>query len=111
MYRTANHVMSARRRIGVLVFTGAAAGLVTLAAGTGSAAAGPDVPYVPNLPSLTDSVALNPQPLPPGPDWSRVALNPQPLPPGPDLSRVALNPQPLPPGPDWRRVWLSRVGF
>jgi hypothetical protein len=38
-------------------------------------------------------------------------LNPQPLPPGPDLSRVALNPQPLPPGPDWRRVWLSRVGF
>jgi hypothetical protein len=32
---------------------------------------------------------------------SWVALNPQPLPPGPPdrLSLVALNPQPLPPGP------------
>jgi hypothetical protein len=50
---------------------------------------------VPNLPSLADAVSLNPQPLPPGPD----------------LSRVALNPQPLPPGPDWRRVWLSRAGL
>ena len=95
MYRTANPFMSARRRIGVLVVTGAAAGLVTLASGTGTAGAGPDAPYVPGLPSLLDSVALNPQPLPPGPD----------------LSRVALNPQPLPPGPDWRRVWLSRVGL
>ncbi len=111
MNRTANRSMSTRHRIGVLVVTGAAAGLVTLATGTGTATAGPDAPYVPGLPSLVDSVALNPQPLPPGPDWSRVALNPQPLPPGPDLSRVALNPQPLPPGPDWRRVVLSRIGF
>ena len=75
MYRTANHVMSARRRVGVLAVTGAAAGLITLAAGTGSAAASPDVPYVPNLPSLADSVALNPQPLPPGPDFRRVWLS------------------------------------
>ena len=111
MYRTTNHVMSARRRVGVLVVTGVAAGLVTLAVGSGTATADPGAPYVPGLPSLTDSVALNPQPLPPGPDWSRVALNPQPLPPGPDFSRVALNPQPLPPGPDWRRVLLSRIGF
>ena len=39
------------------------------------------------LPALTliDAVALNPQPLPPGPDLSRIALNPQPLPPGPDI--------------------------
>ena len=111
MYRTTDHVMSTRRRVGVLVVTGAAAGLVTLATGIGTAAAAPDAPYVPGLPSLVDSVALNPQPLPPGPDWSRVALNPQPLPPGPDFSRVALNPQPLPPGPDWRRVMLSRIGF
>lgn len=111
MYLTANRSMSTLHRVGVLVVTGAAAGVVTLAIGTGTATAGPDAPYVPGLPSLVDSVALNPQPLPPGPDWSRVALNPQPLPPGPDLSRVALNPQPLPPGPDWRRVALSRIGF
>jgi hypothetical protein len=112
MYRSANQTTSARRRIGVLVFTGAAAGLVTFALGAGSAAASPDAPFVPRVPSLkADAVALNPQPLPPGPDWSRVALNPQPLPPGPDLSRVALNPQPLPPGPDWLRVLLPRVGF
>jgi hypothetical protein len=112
MYRTTNQTMSVRRRIGVVVLTGAAAGLVALATGAGPASAGPDAPYVPRLPSLnSDAVALNPQPLPPGPDWSRVALNPQPLPPGPDWSRVALNPQPLPPGPDWRRVLLSRVGF
>ncbi|MFY9919906.1 MAG: hypothetical protein WAL26_16140 [Mycobacterium sp.] len=96
MYRTANQTTSTRRRIGVLVFTGAAAGLVTFAAAAGSAAASPDAPFVPNLPSLnTDAVALNPQPLPPGPDFSRVALNPQ----------------PLPPGPDWLRVLLPRVGF
>ncbi len=62
--------------------------------------------------------ALNPQPLPPGPDKgaaamrtsaSAKALNPQPLPPGPNkgaaamragASAKALNPQPLPPGPD-----------
>ena len=31
--------------------------------------------------SGTDKVALNPQPLPPGPDPDKVALNPQPLPP------------------------------
>lgn len=61
-----------------------------------------------------NSVAINPQPLPPGPDpysaaslFNKVALNPQPLPPGPDpysaasqFNKVALNPQPLPPGPD-----------
>jgi hypothetical protein len=93
-----SHIFS-HRRVGVLVLTGAAAGLITLAA-AGSASATPDTPYVPIAPSFDlDSVALNPQPLPPGPDWSRVALNPQPLPPGPDWSWVALNPQPLPPGP------------
>lgn len=82
-------------RLGVLALTGAAAGLITLASGPGSASASPDLPYVPNLSSINaDAVALNPQPLPPGPDWSRVALNPQ----------------PLPPGPDWSRV-LSRAGF
>ena len=112
MYHTANQTTSARRRIGVLVLTGAASGLITLAAGAGSAAASPDGPFVPYLPSLNaDAVALNPQPLPPGPDLSRVALNPQPLPPGPDFSRVALNPQPLPPGPDSLRALLPRVGF
>lgn len=37
MYRTANQTTSARRRIGVLVLTGAASGLITLAAGAGSA--------------------------------------------------------------------------
>jgi hypothetical protein len=94
MYRTTNRVMSTRRTMGVLVVTGAAAGLLTLAVGTGAATAEPDAPYMPGLPSLADSVSLNPQPLPPGPDWSRVALNPQ----------------PLPPGPDWRLV-LSRAGF
>lgn len=85
-------------RLGVLALTGAAAGLITLASGRGSASASPDLPYVPYVPNLSsinaDAVALNPQPLPPGPDWSRVALNPQ----------------PLPPGPDWSRV-LSRAGF
>jgi len=102
MYRTTDHVMSTRRRIAVFVVAGAAAGLVTLATGIGTlatgigtAAAAPDAPYVPGLPSLVDSVALNPQPLPPGPDFSRVALNPQ----------------PLPPGPDWRRLTLFRIGF
>jgi flavin-binding protein dodecin len=29
-----------------------------------------------------------------------VALNPQPLPPGPEENHVELNPQPLPPGPE-----------
>jgi hypothetical protein len=75
MNRTANRIMSTRRRIGLLVVTGAAAGLVGFATGTGTAAAGPDVPYLPSLPSLTDVVALNPQPLPPGPDWRRVLLS------------------------------------
>jgi len=64
-----------------------------------------------------DTVSLNPQPLPPGPDGAvrdgsrlgdTVSLNPQPLPPGPDGAvrdgsrpgdTVSLNPQPLPPGP------------
>jgi hypothetical protein len=130
MFRTANHCTSSRRRIGVLVFSGAAAGLVTLAVGSGSAAASPDGPYVPRMPSIiSDEVALNPQPLPPGPgeklgalnpqslspgsDFSKVALNPQPLPPRSDFSRVALNPQPLPPGPgpNWTRLFLPRLGF
>ena len=93
MYRSTNNTMSARRRIGVLVLTGAAAGLITLTVGSASASASPDVPYVPSI--NADSVALNPQPLPPRADWSRVALNPQPLPPGPDL----------------RRLFLSRLGF
>jgi hypothetical protein len=39
-----------------------------------------------------DAVALNPQPLPPGPDDFRGGLL--------DSDAVALNPQPLPPGPD-----------
>lgn len=96
MYRTEHTGSARRRRIGVLVLTGAAAGLISLATGAGPAAADPAAPYVPRLPSLTaDSVALNPQPLPPGPDWSRVALNPQPLPP-----RV-----------DWTRIIASRAGF
>lgn len=85
MYRT-EITGSARRRIGVLVLTGAAAGLISLATGAGSATASPDAPYVPSL--NADSVALNPQPLPPGPDWSRVALNPQPLPPRVDWLRI-----------------------
>jgi hypothetical protein len=67
-----------------------------------------------SLASRFSQVAINPQPLPPGPDpysaasrFNQVALNPQPLPPGPDpysvasrLNQVALNPQPLPPGAD-----------
>ncbi len=81
-----------------------------------------------------DAVALNPQPLPPGPDDFRAlgrilsalgdnlaALNPQPLPPGPDgnLARIfsrigeskALNPQPLPPGPEVNLAKIfSRIG-
>jgi len=45
--------------------------------------------------------------------WLWAALNPQPLPPGPDpyaeLSWVALNPQPLPPGPDpYRAAFAAR---
>ncbi|RDH76649.1 hypothetical protein DVS77_20035 [Mycolicibacterium moriokaense] len=94
MSRTSRH-----RRVGLLVLTGAAAGLITLTAAPGSASASPDSSYVPGLPSINlDAVALNPQPLPPGP---------------PDLSRVALNPQPLPPGPgDFQRVLsvLTRLG-
>jgi hypothetical protein len=47
--------------------------------------------------SLGDSVSLNPQPLPPGPERGR---------------RVSLNPQPLPPGPDrWRDSLMSLSGF
>ncbi len=48
-----------------------------------------------------DEVALNPQPLPPGPDSERtqpaqsVAFNP-----APNGNERALNPQPMPPGPD-----------
>lgn len=77
-------------RLSVLMLTGAAAGLIALAT-AGTASAGPGTPYVPRIPSInSDAVALNPQPLPPGPDWSKVALNPQPLPP---------------------RVWLPRLGF
>jgi hypothetical protein len=75
MYPTVTRSMSTLHRVGVLVATGAAAGVVTLAIGTGAATAGPDAPYVPGLPSLVDSVALNPQPLPPGPDWRRVVLS------------------------------------
>lgn len=59
-----------------------------------------------------EKTALNPQPLPPGPQSagqkssaaSKVELNPQPLPPGAKKgsvsaeSKTALNPQPLPPG-------------
>lgn len=61
-------------RLGVLALTGAAAGLIALAS-AGSASAGPDAPYVPRIPSIkSDAVALNPQPLPPGPDWSRMLL-------------------------------------
>ena len=46
--------------------------------------------------------------------WLWAALNPQPLPPGPDpyasLSWIALNPQPLPPGPDpYRGGFAARV--
>jgi hypothetical protein len=104
MSRTANHPTSARRRIGVLVFAGAAAGLVTLAVAPGSASANPDTVYVPYGPGLRsvnlDAVALNPQPLPPEP-------------PPPDLSLVALNPQPLPPGPPPPDLFLAlpRLGF
>lgn len=62
--------------------------------------------------SPESKTALNPQPLPPGPQSSnqkssaarKVELNPQPLPPGAKKgsasaeSKTALNPQPLPPG-------------
>jgi hypothetical protein len=43
--------------------------------------------------------------------WMWAALNPQPLPPGPDpYAWVALNPQPLPPGPDpYRSAFAARV--
>jgi hypothetical protein len=46
--------------------------------------------------------------------WMWAALNPQPLPPGPDpyaqLSWAALNPQPLPPGPDpYRAAFTARA--
>ena len=46
--------------------------------------------------------------------WMWAALNPQPLPPGPDpyseFAWVALNPQPLPPGPDpYRAAFAARV--
>ncbi|MGI9088127.1 MAG: hypothetical protein ACR2HH_10385 [Chthoniobacterales bacterium] len=46
--------------------------------------------------------------------WLWAALNPQPLPPGPDpysdLAWVALNPQPLPPGPDpYRAAFAARA--
>jgi hypothetical protein len=57
---------------------------------------GPFGPYGPGGPVLSRllEVALNPQPLPPGPDPYRelawVALNPQPLPPGPDPYRAAM---------------------
>jgi len=64
-----------------------------------------------NLWTRFDSVALNPQPLPPKDSstglarcYETVALNPQPLPPkeiapGPPdpIGPIALNPQPLPP--------------
>jgi hypothetical protein len=36
----------------------------------------------------------------------KVALNPQPLPPGPD-DKVSLNPQPLP--PRWMPAWAARL--
>ena len=113
-----SHLFS-HRRVGVLVLTGAAAGLITLAAGPGSASASPDIPYVPGVRSLDIApdlswVELNPQPLPPGPpDLSRVELNPQPLPPGPpELSWAELNPQPLPPGPpELKLQQLPRMAF
>ena len=46
--------------------------------------------------------------------WLWAALNPQPLPPGPDpyasLNWAALNPQPLPPGPDpYRAAFIARA--
>ena len=80
------------------------------------AAHGPFGPFGPGGPvSRLLWAALNPQPLPPGPDpFSRMAwaaLNPQPLPPAPDpyshLAWIALNPQPLPPGPDPYRAALA----
>jgi hypothetical protein len=84
------------RRVGVLVLTGAAAGLITFAVGSGTAAANPNTPYVPGVTSVdSDSVALNPQPLPPFPDLVRWGMGTP-----ADPSPVALNPQPLPPSPD-----------
>ena len=78
----------------------------------------PPLPWNPPAPAgvagFGDSVSLNPQPLPPGPERGRrVTLNPQPLPPGPDgATRVGLNPQPLPPGPDrWRDSLMLLPGF
>jgi len=67
----------------------------------------PDAPWAPPqqpsyipapwTPAFGDSVSLNPQPLPPGPERGR---------------RVGLNPQPLPPGPDkWRDVLPLLPGF
>ena len=116
-----------RRRIGVLVVAGAAAGLIGLAAAaTASADPNPSIPVFPGNPIAPHvkghptpgnpgyrgplppgvGVELNPQPLPPG---GGVELNPQPLPPKPNPGPeryihpgigVELNPQPLPPGPD-----------
>ena len=93
------------RRIGVLVVTGAAAGLIGIAAaGTASAAPAPAIPGNPFIPGnpAAPHVKGHPTPGNPGvrgplPPGVGVELNPQPLPPG---AGVELNPQPLPPGPD-----------
>jgi hypothetical protein len=79
----------------------------------------PDLPWDAPLPPpaggfrIGQDTSLNPQPLPPRPDFGdSVTLNPQPLPPGPERGRrVGLNPQPLPPGPDLRLPFLKLPGL
>lgn len=126
---TVNHTTA--RRIGVLVFTGVAAALVSLGT-SGNAAASP-VPFDPPSPippsNPRGSYTVNevvqdwidpppfqaPSPVSPASPadlGDSVSLNPQPLPPGPDRGRrVGLNPQPLPPGPDLWRGFLMLPGF
>ena len=62
-----------KRRIGALLLTGVATGLLVLA-GPGAADASPVYPVKPSDPIMGRTV--NP--------WDTVSLNPQPLPPGPD---------------------------
>jgi hypothetical protein len=96
--------MGIRRGICALLLSGAAAGLIGLAA-SGTAGATPWIPHVPVIPPGDPAISQFVQP------GDQVALNPQPLPPrifrpGADFE---LNPQPLPPGPPDPELWMSRL--
>jgi hypothetical protein len=108
------------RRIAAAALTVAAGVLITLAA-AGTAAATPGHPFVPGAPLIAVSGTAV-QPIPVSGNLNQgadVALQPQPLPPGPDpgpefLNRTAyaaLNPQPLPPGPDPEAQYSAAPGF